>query len=190
MSAVRPNRRRSLALLGAIAAAALLSACANLAGPRDVSIALSRLQTGVEKRFPLHNKAMALLDIELSNPRLTLQPGSDRVGLLLDAVVAPPFLRQSWRGNLAVSGRLTIDVARGAVLLDDPRLDQVHVDGFDSSRERQFGILADALLRSAIRDVPVYHFRMEDLRYAGVQFVPTAVRTTADAVVIHIEPLK
>lgn len=176
----------------AAAGAALLalSACANLAGPRDVSVPLSKLQAGVEKRFPLHNKAMDLLDINLSNPRLSLQDGADRVGLMLDTSVAPPFLKQSWRGTVSISGRLSIDVARGAVFITDPRLDQVAIDGIDSGRQQQFGKLANALLGNSIRDVPVYNFRMEDLRYAGVQFVPTSIRTTADAVIIHVEPVK
>jgi len=178
---------RNAALLGA---SLLLGACANLAGPRDVSIPLSKLQAGVEKRFPLNNKAMELFDIHLTNPRLSLQPGADRVNLALDVAVAPPFLQQSWRGSMAVSGRLSIDAARGAVFINDPQLDAMHIDGVDASRQQQFGMLANALIGKTIRDVPVYNFRMEDLRYAGVQFVPTGIRTSPDAVIIHVEPAK
>lgn len=177
-----------------LAAALLLSACANLAGPRDVSIPLSKLQAGVERRFPLNNRAMALLDLRLSNPRLSLPVDagsmSDRVALNLDVSVAPPFVKQSWRGNVALSGRLSIDVGRGAVFINDPHLDQVTIDGVDSGRQQEFGVLANTLLRQSMRDVPVYHFRMEDLRYAGVQFVPTGIRTTADAVIIRVEPVR
>lgn len=182
-----PHSCRRVALL---AFALVLTACANLAGPRDVSIPLARLQAGVEKRFPLHNKAMDLLDINLSNPRLSLQDASDRVGLMLDTAVSPPFIKQSWRGSVAISGRLSIDVARGAVFINDPRLDQVAIEGVDSGRQQQFGKLANALLGNSIRDVAVYNFRLEDLRYAGVQFVPTGIRTTTDAVIIHLEPVK
>lgn len=181
-------RQRSAALL--IVAPLLLSACANLAGPRDVSIPLSKLQAGVEKRFPLQNKAMDLFDVRLTNPRLALQPGTERVSLNLDASVAPPFIKQSWRGAVALSGRLSIDATRGAVFINDPHLDQFAIEGIDGERQKQFGALANALLSKAIRDVPVYNFRMEDLRYAGVQFVPTGIRTTADAVIIHVEPVK
>lgn len=188
MTIVSLTHLRNSALL--CAGALLLSACASLAGPRDVSIPLSKLQAGVDKRFPLHNKAMDLLDIKLSNPRLSLQDGSDRVSLTLDTSVAPPFLKQSWRGTVGISGRLTIDVPRGAVFINDPRLDQVAIEGVDSGRQQQFGKLANALLGNAVRDVPLYSFRMEDLRYAGVQFVPTSIRTTADAVVIHLEPAR
>jgi hypothetical protein len=41
-----------------------------------------------------------------------------------------------------------------------------------------------------VRDVPVYSFRMEDLRYAGVQFVPTRINARPDALVITLEPAR
>lgn len=179
--------RRCTIALGLITVIGL-SACASLVGPRDVRIPLSKLQAGVERRFPLQNKAMELLDVRLSNPQLSLQPDSERVGLRLDLSVAPPFIKQSWRGSMAVSGRLSLDVGRGAVFLVEPRLDQVQIDGVDGGRQQQFGALANVLLKQSMHDVPVYHFRLEDLRYGGVQFVPTAIRTTADAIVIHVEP--
>lgn len=168
----------------------LVVGCANLAGPRDVSIPLSKMQAGVEKRFPLDNRAMALFDIHLTNPRLSLQAGADRVNLALDVAVAPPFLQQSWRGSMVLSGRLSIDAARGAVFLNDPQLDAMHIDGVDGAREQQFGMLANALISKSIRDLAVYNFKMEDLQYAGVQFIPTGIRTSADAVIIHVEPAK
>jgi hypothetical protein len=182
--------RRAPTLAAAVLAAALLGACANLAGPRDVRVPLSSLQAGVSKRFPLNQRMVELFDVRLSNPTLSLQAGTERVGLHLDASVTPPFLKQAWRGTVSLSGRLSIDVARGAVFINDPHLDRVTIDGVDGDHERQFGALANALLSKSIRDVPVYHFRLDDLRYAGVQFVPTAIRTTADAVIIHVEPLK
>jgi hypothetical protein len=179
--------RNAAVLLGATV---VLSACASLAGPRDVSIPLSKLQAGVEKRFPLQNKAMDLLDLRLTSPVLSLPPGTDRVALRLNLSVAPPIGKQSWRGTVALSGRLSVDVARGAIFINDPRLDQVAIEGVDAGLQQQLGTLANVLLGKSIRDVPVYSFRMEDLRYAGVQFVPTSIHITGEAVVIHLEPVK
>jgi hypothetical protein len=41
-----------------------------------------------------------------------------------------------------------------------------------------------------VRDVPVYTFRMEDLRYGGVQFVPTRISVRRNALVVTIEPVR
>lgn len=187
MLALNARRFRASAVL---AIALLLSACASLVGPRDVSIPLSKLQAGVEGRFPLHQKTLALFDVQLSRPRLSLQSGTERVTLRLDAVVASPLIKQTWSASLAVSGRLSLDAGRGEVLLNDARLDQLSVDGADVGHEQQLRGLVNVLLAHSMREWPLHHFRQEDLRYGGVQFVPTALRTSADAVIIHVEPLR
>jgi hypothetical protein len=171
-------------------ACGVLASCASLVGPRQIEIPLYKLQAGVDRRFPVNNRALELFDIQLSRPQLTLLAGSDRVALNMDATVAPPFMKQSWSGSLALSGRLYVDVARGAVFMGDPHVDKFAVDGVDDARQRQLGKVANILVSKVIRDVPVYSFRMEDLRYAGVQFVPTRITTTADALVVTVEPAR
>jgi hypothetical protein len=37
-------------------------------------------------------------------------------------------------------------------------------------------------------DIPVYSFRMDQLRYAGVQYVPTRITTTATGLRVSLEP--
>jgi hypothetical protein len=182
------RRCRSGALL--LLAIGILAACASLVGPREVEVPLYKLQAGLDRRFPLNNRALELFDIQLTQPRLELQPDSDRVALTMDASVAPPFLKQSWSGQLAVSGRLYVDAGRGAVLLADPHVDRFVIDGMDEGRQRQLGKVANLLMNKVVRDVPVYLFRMEDLRYAGVQFVPTRIRARPDALVVTLEPVR
>lgn len=167
-----------------------LASCASLVGQRQIEIPLDKLQAGIDRRFPVDNRVLELFDIRLSRPQLMLQAGSDRVALRMEAYVAPPFLRQSWRGSLALSGRLVVDAARGAVLITEPRVDTFAIDGVDEARQRQFGKVANVLMNKVIRDVPVYSFRMDDLRYAGVQFVPTRITATADALLVTVEPAR
>jgi hypothetical protein len=183
-------KRRVAGSAAVLLAACVLASCASLVGPRQIEIPLYKLQAGIDRRFPVDNRVLELFDIRLSRPRLTLLAGTDRVALDMEAYVAPPFLKQSWTGSLALSGRLTVDPARGAVFLREPRVDRFVIDGVDEARQRQFGKVANVLMDKAIGDVPVYSFRMEDLRYAGVQFVPTRITSTADALVVTVEPAR
>ena len=171
-------------------ACCVVASCASLAGPRQIEIPLYKLQAGIDRRFPVDNRVLELFDIRLSRPQLTLQAGSDRVALSMEAYVAPPFTKQSWSGSLALSGRLSVDAARGAVLMSEPRVDKFAIDGVDEVRQRQLGRVANVLMTKVIRDVPVYSFRMEDLRYGGVQFVPTRISSSADALVVTVEPAR
>ena len=183
------RRRLTLGALG-VSACLVLAACASLIGPREIDIPLQKLQAGVERRFPLSNRALELFDIELSHPQLTLQAGSDRIALHMEALVAPPFLKKSWHGSLALSGRLVIDVGRGALFMTEPRVEQFTVEGMDEARQRQLGRIANLLMDKVVGDVPVYSFRMEDLRYGGVQFVPTGIHATDQALVVSVEPAR
>jgi hypothetical protein len=184
------NRRRIGKSLVALAACSLLASCASFVGPREVDVPLHKLQAGLDRRFPMDNRALELFDIHLSRPQLALVPESDRVGLTVQAEVAPFFLRQSWGGSLALSGQLYVDPARSGVFMADPRVDRLSIDGAGESNERQLTKVANFVIDKVIRDVPVYSFRMEDLRYAGVQFVPTSIRTVPGALRIRLEPVK
>jgi hypothetical protein len=167
-----------------------LSGCAGLVGPRDIEVPLHKLQSGLDRRFPIHNRAMQLFDIELTRPRIATLPDSGRIALTLDASVAPPFLRQSWRASLALSGRLYIDAARNAIMMAEPGVDSFVVDGVDEARQRQLRQVAGVLVDKVVADLPLYHFRPEELRYGGVQFVPTRIVATARGLLVSVEPVR
>lgn len=174
----------------ALAGGALLASCATIAGPRRVELSQARLQAGLERRFPLNNRLLDLFDVRLTHPQVMIQPETDRVVLMLDLSVAPPFLRQSWRGSMALSGHLVLDAARNAVFLENTHVDRFDIDGVGGGRARDLERAADLLVNQLVRDMPVYTFRTEDLRYAGVQFVPTRLETAPGALVVTLEPVR
>jgi hypothetical protein len=184
------HRRRIGKALVSLAACGLLVSCASFVGPREVDLPLYKLQAGMDRHFPLDNRMLELFDVRLSRPQLEIQPDRDRIALTIDANVAPFFLKQAWTGSLALSGRLYVDPSRGGVFMADPRVDRVAIDGADASNQRQLAKVANLLIDKVVRDVPVYSFRMEDLRYAGVQFVPTTIRTVPGALRVTLEPVK
>ncbi|KFI05468.1 membrane protein [Massilia sp. BSC265] len=172
-----------------LSACVLLSSCASLSGPRKVEIPLHKLQAGLERRFPLSHPLMGLFDIRLQRPQLAIQPELDRVALALEASVSPPFARDTWAGSLAFSGRLYVDPGRPAVMMAEPRVDRVTI-GANPEAERQIARIASALIDTVVRDTPVYTFDTQDLRYAGVQFIPTRIETTRSGLLVTLEPAK
>jgi hypothetical protein len=104
--------------------------------------------------------------------------------------VAPPFLRQSWDGTMTLSGHLYVDAARSGVFMADAHVDRFDVQGMDGGRANDLGRAADVLMNQLVRDVAVYSFRPEDLRYAGTQFVPTRLDTVSGALVVTVEPVR
>jgi hypothetical protein len=183
-----PLRARRIFIIAAsLAAAAALSSCASLLGPREVDIPLPKLQASLDRRLPVDNRLLELFDVRLSRPQLTVLPG-DRVALTVDASVAQSFLRNPLAGTLAFSGRLYVDQAKSGVYLAEPRLERFAISGLDESVTRQLSRAANGLLDRAILDIPVYSFRMDELRYAGVQYIPTRIATTSNGLRVSLEP--
>jgi hypothetical protein len=172
----------------AILALAILAGCASFSGPRDVDIPLDRLQRSLDRHFPMQQRVLAVFDVKLSQPRIAIENMNDRVQLAARMDVAPMFGRQSWQGSLAISGRLVVDNARNAVFLHDARIDNFTLNDMDARNRVQLSAIEGILADTLIRDVPLYTFRPEDLRYAGTQYIPTAIRTTPQGLLVHIEP--
>ncbi|WP_313165900.1 DUF1439 domain-containing protein [Massilia oculi] len=180
--------RRTVVRLAAIAVgASLLASCSSLIGPRQVELPLHKLQAGLDKRFPVNERLLELFDVQLTSPQLAIQPDQDRVALAVEASVAPPFAR-AWTGNIAFSGRLYVDPGRAAVMMAEPRVDSLRLGNPEA--ERHLTRVANGLIDTVARDMPVYTFEQKDLRYAGVQFVPTRIQTTRTGLVVTLEPAK
>ncbi|MBB6134619.1 hypothetical protein HD842_002761 [Massilia aurea] len=186
-SKLHPARRTALRLTAAALGACLLSSCASVLGPRQVELPLHKLQSSLDKRFPINERLLDIFDVQLTRPQLSLVPDQDRVALAVDASVAPPFAR-AWAGNVAFSGRLYIDPGRAAVMMAEPRVDRLQLGNPDA--ERQLTRVANTLIDTVARDMPVYAFDQSDLRYAGVQFVPTRIQTTRTGLLVTLEPAK
>jgi hypothetical protein len=184
------TRRRFGLAVAAAAAGAMLASCASLTGPRRIELSQARLQAGLERRFPMRNRLLELFEVHLTGPQLTILPESDRVALTMDVSVSPPFLRQSWAGSMTLSGHLYVDAARSGVFMADAHVDRFDIQGMDGARVKDLVSAADVLMNQLVRDVAIYSFRTEDLRYAGVQFVPTRLDTISGALVVTVEPAR
>jgi hypothetical protein len=178
--------RRGLILI----AAWLLASCATLLGPREVEIPLARLQEAIAGKFPFNNRYLELIDIYVSNPRVSLQPDTNRITTSMDTSIAPPFLNRSWKGNLAISGNLRFDPSRNALVLGEPRVEQFAFDGIDPALTNQVRKIGGLLAEQLLRNTTLYTFRPEDLRYAGTSFTLSKITTRPDSLVVTFEPAK
>lgn len=168
--------------------AGVLSACAGLIGPRDVEVRQEKLQQNLDRKFPMHHRVLGIFDVELSRPQLAILADNNRVALTFDLNVTPLLARQSWRGSMAVSGRLNVDPVRNTVYIADTHVDRFALDNMDAGRQTQLASVANLLSDTLVKNVAVHTFKPEDLRYAGVQFELTAIDTRPGALVARLRP--
>lgn len=181
---------RFIARLFVLLLTLVLAACAGMLGPRDVEVPLSKLQASLEKRFPFHSRYLELFDIQLSSPHLSLLPADNRIITTFDASIAPAWLKRSWQGSFALSGVLAVDPAKNAVVLTDPRVESLTINGLDDKYARQLTKIGGILTEELFRDMPLYTFQPGDFRYGGTSFLPTKINTQSNGLVVTFEPVK
>jgi hypothetical protein len=184
------QRHSSLLALMSLALLILLSGCASLLPPQEIEIPLSRLQKSAEQNFPINARYLDLFDVTVSNPRLSLQPAADRLMLGLDTRVQPPLIKTPWQGELLISGGLRIDPVRRAVILTEPRLENIKLDAATGSYTSRLARLGTQLAEDLLTDRVLYTFAPDAFVVAGQRFVPTGITTRKNSLVVSFEPLR
>ncbi|OGG44184.1 MAG: DUF1439 domain-containing protein [Candidatus Handelsmanbacteria bacterium RIFCSPLOWO2_12_FULL_64_10] len=183
---MKPALTRILIVLAALS----LSACASLLGPRDVEFPLAKLQASLNNKFPFNNRYLALFDVNVSKPKLALQPDTNRVVTTMDASIAPPFMKSTWQGSFTISSALQFDAARNAIVLVDPRMEKMEMAGIDPGYSRQIAKLGGLLAEEILNGATLYTVPPEQLRYAGVSFLPSKISARSDSLVVTFDPVK
>lgn len=168
--------------------ALLLAGCASLSGPREVDIPLARLQQGLDKRFPVEQRLFEVIRIGLRDPRLSSLADEQRLRVTLTTELASPMMRQPWQGQLGFSGRLAINAAGDAILLEDVRVDSLDAAGLDPARERLLTQVATLAAESFLSGSTLYRFPPDELKYLGSQYRPTLIMPTATGLRLRFEP--
>lgn len=173
-----------------LATALWLGGCASLLGQRNVEVPLALLQEEMANRFPFNNRYLEIFDIHLSNPKLSLEPDTNRVITTVEARVLPSFLKQPWTGSFTISGRLAVDQERRALMLAEPRMENLNFAGLDNRYGQQVARIGSLLAEEALRNFPLYTFTEDKFRYAGTRFTPSKITTRNNGLVVTFEPLK
>lgn len=185
-----PTSLCSRAIAMALLLCSLLVACASLIGPQTHEIPLTRLQEGLDRRIANTRRVLPLFDIQLARPVLTTLPEQGRISLSLSPTISPTLMSQSWSGTLLVSGQLVIDAKRNSVNLIDARVERFVFEGVDGEHLRLIAKVLNSIADTVFKDMPLVSFRPEELRIAGVQFVPTGIQVTATSLLVTLEPAK
>ena len=182
------SRRRWLAAAGiatAVAATGWLAACAGLGN--EYTFSQAQLQSALERKFPFSKRYMELFDVQLTNPQLVLDAARNRVTVQFDAAIDNRlFFRQPLNGRFALDSALRYDPASHSLVLQDPEVKQFDVQGLPGQYSRQLNALGGILAEQLLQGYPLYTFKPEQLRYAGMQVEPGTITVLPDGINVKI----
>lgn len=181
------SRRRWLSLTGAAVFAAGLAACAGLPFGNDYTFSEAQLQRALDRKFPFDRHVLAVLDVNLSHPRLTLLPERNRLAVAVDATIAHPLGGAPFTGTLAVESALAYDPATMSVVLRDPEVQNFTVDRLPERWSRQLNAAGALIATQLLQGAPIYTFKPEQLNIGGMPRQPGEITVLSHGVNVRFD---
>lgn len=172
-----------------VAVAALgLAACANLTGPRTLTVSPGQIEQALTRQLPLERAYGDLVDVRVRHPVVRLLPDENRIAAAFDIRVTPRLLGRSYDGHLALDSALRFEPQDGTLRLSNPRIRQLDVAGWAGGDAAVLQRLGSFVIEELLHDAPVYRLAPGDLTYAGVRYLPGDLRVTPAGLAVTLVP--
>lgn len=154
----------------------------------EYTVSRQQLQSAIAPQFPRKLRYMDIFDVTLSNPRLGMLPGENRMNTVVDAQIANPLLLQRpVNAVLTLSSAFKYDPATRSLRLDAPKVDKVDSTDLPPQYAQQLTALGNAAADQFLRDYALYTFTPEQLQMNGKRFEPGKITVEKDAVKVEVK---
>ncbi len=150
----------------------------------------AELQSQLDKRFPLSRKYGAYASVGLSEPQLSLDEAANRAAITARLSIASPFLKSdtgSTDGSITISSALRYDPATRALLLDQPKAEQLTLQGLTGRNAEQVEKIAKLVAQEVLRDQPLRTFTEAELKVGLKTYEIGDITVLADGIKVQLK---
>jgi hypothetical protein len=150
----------------------------------------AELQSQLDKRFPLSRKYGVYASVGLSEPQLRLDEASNRAAITARLLITSPFLKSdtgSTEGSITISSALRYDPATRALLLDQPKAEQLSLQGLTGRNAEQAEKIAKLVAQEVLRDQPLRTFTEAELKVGLKTYEIGDITVSADAIKVQLK---
>ncbi|MFZ4288132.1 DUF1439 domain-containing protein [Variovorax sp. HJSM1_2] len=149
----------------------------------------AELQAQLDKRFPLAQKYGAYANVALSEPQLHLDAATNRAAITARLLITSPFLKSESgaEGSVTVSSALRYDAARRALLLDQPRAEQLSLQGLSGRNAEQAEKIAKLVAQELLRDQALRSFTEAELTVGRKTYDIGDITVLADGIKVQLK---
>ncbi len=151
--------------------------------PLTITLTRDELQKEVEKRFPI-DKSELLFTGRLSEPRVLLKQGTDRIGLAVSIAVSAPIIKPV-TGKGELDGRVRFDPESRELFLESAELRLTEASGVSDKDLRTAEVLIRPLLSGLLARIPIYRLKETDLRIPGTNAQVKQIRVEEGCVILR-----
>lgn len=192
-----------LFLVTALMIVFLVGGCASvgskLLGKRNVTISQAELLAQMLKFKPEHMEWLNRLNVELSPPRLALDAENNRIQTEWDLELKKGLLskllkQKAFKKTIGVSTKLAFKPETNSIVLKGVKLNSDVGETIGKSFSPEYGGYINQFINLAIEkgleDYPVYQFKKEQLRYAGIDWNVEDINVLQNGLSVGIAPRK
>lgn len=167
-----------------------LSGCATMMGDRTVNVTGDQIAQKLNEKLALPISLLKVFDVNLSNSVVTFDKASGRMTTTMDSKLSSQILDKSLAGKLGISGKLRFDAATNAVVLDEPKIENVSFNGADGKFNDLFNALAKSVGGEMLNGLTLYTVKPEDLKIGSTQYSPKDMVVTDKGLQLTLTPQK
>lgn len=178
--------RRRFLLAAAAASTLWISACSQ-AVPTKISVTQVQLEQGLSHHFPRQYPVAGLLQLQVAQPQLQMQPASNQIQTELTVQLSGPVLRQPLQGQLQVRFGLYYEPRDRSVRAERVEVQELVLTGADPALADMVKTYDLRVAQQALQGFALYTVPAEDLELAdslGLQ--PGAITVTEQGLNVAI----
>ena len=189
--------RRTFLILLMTGMLALLSACAlQPPAPKKIAVSEARLAQLINSQFPFSSQLLEVLDVDVSAPRIVLDPAANRINTSMKLAVSPDGIfglltNRSYKGDIDLSYGLRFEPSDGSVRMADVRVIRFGIDEVPRLMQRPIQRLGGTLAQELLNDYVLYKLSAEDLQATqGWGYKPGAFKIEPGGLSITLDPVE
>jgi len=168
----------------------LLTACATLSGGNQTfNITGDQIAQKLNEKFAVPVELSKMLNVNLSNSVVTFDEQTGRMTTTMDALLSSNIISKTISGKLGISGKLRFDPATNAVMLDEPKVENVQMGDGKGKINQLLGamayIVSDQITQQGLT---LYEVKPEELQFAGQQYAPTTMQVVGQDLQVTLVP--
>lgn len=165
-----------------------ITSCATMIGERTVNVTGDQIAQKLNEKLALPISLLKVFDVNLSNSLVTFDKASGRMITTMDTKLSSEILGKSLAGKLGISGKLRFDAATSAVVLDEPKIENINFDGTDGKFNEVFNAMAKTVGGEMLNGLTLYTVKPEDLKFGGTTYVPKDMLVTDNGLQLTLTP--
>ena len=167
-----------------------LSGCATILGDRTVNVTGDQIAQKLNEKLALPIEIAKIFNINLSNSVVNFDKTTGRMITTMDTKLSSALFDKTLAGKLGISGKLRFDAATQSVVLDEPQVENLEMEGAGGNFSKIFNSLAKTVGGEALAGLTLYKVKPEDLKFGGTSYSPKDMVVTDNGLQLTLTPQK